>query len=350
MPRPTPQAYQAVQFIPPRDQPYLPAGFSPQAPAFGKSAQLDVLLKRGVWVKGRVTDKATGQPVQAVVQYFAFADNPDLRGIKGLGSSGVVSNKKDGSFALAALRGRGIVAVKVDEMRWGTYLHGCGADAISGPRIERRDSFNTRPYICTSWRFDTLVGIEPDAKAESITCDVTLDPGKTVKGTLLDPDGKPLAGVSIRGPFLSLVDLRDLPSAEFAIPAVNPHKPEAYFFEHPKRNLAAAVILNGDEPEGFTVRLKPAATITGRVLTEKGEPIRNTYIGGCLEAGQLNMTRDWNGFFSGRTDAEGRFKIEGLLPGVKLGAYYGNLFKNLTLQPGEVRDLGDIRIHASPGG
>jgi hypothetical protein len=56
------------------------------------------------------------------------------------------------------------------------------------------------------------------------------------------------------------------------------------------------------------------------------------------------MPRDWDGFFSGRTDAEGRFRIEGLLAGVKLGAYYGTLFKNLTLQPGEARDLGGIQV------
>ncbi|HEY7427081.1 MAG TPA: carboxypeptidase-like regulatory domain-containing protein, partial [Gemmataceae bacterium] len=344
MPRPTPQAYRVVQFIPPRDQPYLPVGASPQAPAFGKPAQLDVGLKRGVLVKGRVTDKATGQPIQAVVEYFAFVDNPNLRGIKGFGSSQVVSSKKDGSFTLAALRGRGIIAVKTDEMRRGTYLYGQGEDVISGPRDRRIESFVTRPYMCTFRQFNTLVEIEPDAKAESVACDVQLDPGKTVKGTILDPDGKPLAGAGIRGPFLSLFSLRDLPSAEFSIPAVNPRKPEAYFFEHPKRNLAAAVILKGDEAAGFTVKLKPTATLMGRVLTEKGEPIRNTFISGRLEGGQLNMKRDWEGFFSARTDAEGRFKIEGLLAGVKLGAYYGNLFKNLTLQPGEVRNLDDIKI------
>jgi hypothetical protein len=255
-----------------------------------------------------------------------------------------VSSKKDGSFALAALRGRGIVAVRIDEMRHGMYLDGQGVDAISGPRDERNKSFVTRPYMCLFRRFNTLVGIEPDAKSESVACDVQLDPGKTVRGTILDPDGKPVAGASIQGPHLSLVDLRDLPSAEFAIPAIDLRKPEAYFLVHPERNLTAAVILKGDEPEGFTVRLKPTATITGRVLTEKGEPIRNTYIHGSLEAGQLNMTRDWDGFFSGRTGAEGRFRIAGLLAGVKLGASYGNLFKNLTLQPGEVRNLGDIKL------
>ncbi len=343
MPRPSPQAYQAVQFLPPRDQPYLPAGFTPTRPEFGKPVKLDARLKRGVWVKGRVTDKATGQPVQTVVEYFAFADNPDLRGIKGLGSSRVVSSKKDGSFALAALRGRGIVAAKIDEMRWGMYLEGQGKDAISGPRDERIESFVTRPYMCTYRQFNTLVGIEPDAKVESVACEVQLDPGKTVQGTILDPAGKALAGADIRGPYMSLVHLRDLPSAEFAIPAIKPGKPEAYFFEHAKKHLAAAVILKGDEPAGFTVKLKPTATLTGRIVTEKGEPVRNTFISGHLEAGQLNLPRAWNGFFYWRTDADGRFKIEGLLAGVKLGAY-GGLFANLTLQPGEVRDLGDIRM------
>jgi RNA polymerase sigma factor (sigma-70 family) len=348
--RPTPQAYQAIQFIPPRGQPYLPAGLSPQVPAFGKPAKLDVGLKRGVLVKGRVMDKATGQPVQAVVEYFAFADNPNLRGIKGFASSRVVSSKKDGSFTLAALRGRGIVAVETDEMRRETYLRGQGVDAISGPRDMQIESFVTRPYMCKFRRFNTLVGIEPDAKAESVACDLQLDPGKTVKGTVLDPDGKPLTGVSIRGPFLSLKSIRDMSSAEFAIPAVNPRKPEAYFFEHGKRNLAAAVILKGDEAAGFTVKLKPTATITGRIVTEKGEPVDKYYFSGRLETGQFNMTRDWNGFFWGRTDAKGWFMIEGLLAGVKLGAQTqaGNLFEGLTLKPGEVRNLGDIKVKTIP--
>jgi RNA polymerase sigma factor (sigma-70 family) len=338
--RPSPRAYQSIQFIPPRGQPYFSGGGSLPVPELAKPAKLDIRLRRGIWIKGRVTDKATGQPVQAVVEYFAFADNPNLRGIKSFSSSRVVSSKKDGSFALVVLRGRGIVAVKTDEMRRGTYLYGHGADAISCLR-DARGYFVTRPYICVPWHFNTLVGIEPDAKAESVTCDVQLDPGKTVKGTILDLDGKPLSGASIRGPYLTLKSLRDLPSAEFAFPAVDPRKSEAYFFEYRKRNLAAAVILKGDEAAGFTVKLKPAATITGRIVTEKGEPVRNFYIGVSLDAGQLNMTRSWNGFVLGHTDAEGRFKIAGLLAGFKHSA--SPLFTNLTLKPGEVRDLGDIK-------
>jgi hypothetical protein len=337
----------SLSFVPPRDQLYFSAGASPPKSEFGKAAKLDVRLNRGVLVKGRVTDKATGQPVQAEVAYAPFADNPNLREIKRSASSRVVSGEKDGSFTLVALRGRGIVAVTIDDMRQGAYLRGQGADAIPGQR-DALGRLQTRP-ILSPRNFDTVVGIDIDAKAESATCDVQLDPGKTVTGTILDPDGKPLSGVSIRGSFLSLVSMRDLPSEKFAITAVNPQKPEVYFFEHPKRNLAAAVILKGNEAEGFTVKLKPAATIAGRIVNDKGDPVGNAFIAGHLEAGQLNLTRTWNGFFYFRTDAEGRFKVEGLLAGVALGAGSSQIkvFANLTLRPGEVRDLGDIKIKTS---
>jgi RNA polymerase sigma factor (sigma-70 family) len=348
-----PSARGAIEFVPPGGQPYLTAGFSPPAADLGQPVRLDVSLQRGVLIKGRVTDKATGQPVQAVVPYLAFANNPSLRGMKGFEGSQVVSSKKDGSFTLAALRGRGIVAAKTDDMRRGAYLYGQGMDAIGGLLFNAQlggNYFETRPYLCFSSGFDTLAGIEPDAKAESVACDLQLDSGKTVKGTILDPDGKPLAGVSIRGPFLVAMNIRALPSEAFTIPAVNSHKPAAYFFEHHKKNLAAAVILKGDEGAGFTVNLEPTATVTGRVVTEDGEPVGSTDIHGRLEAGQLNMTQNWNGFFWGRTDADGRFKIEGLLPGVKLGADIGesNLFTNLMLKPGEVRNLGDIHLKNIP--
>ena len=66
------------------------------------------------------------------------------------------------------------------------------------------------------------------------------------------------------------------------------------------------------------------------------------------------MTYPWNGFFWGQTDADGRFKIEGLLPEIKVGAQVmvigrgvragGDLFEGLTLKPGEVRDVGEIKI------
>ena len=52
-----------------------------------------------------------------------------------------------------------------------------------------------------------------------------------------------------------------------------------------------------------------------------------------------------------QTDAEGRFRVERLVPGQKYsaeiyrgwGGFAGVAFENLVLAPGEVRDLGDVR-------
>ena len=35
-------------------------------------------MKRGILVRGKVTDKATGRPILGYADYYAFADNPHL--------------------------------------------------------------------------------------------------------------------------------------------------------------------------------------------------------------------------------------------------------------------------------
>ena len=47
----------------------------------------DIAMKRGVLVRGRASDKLTGRPVRAYVNYYAFADNPAIREFVGFSSS-----------------------------------------------------------------------------------------------------------------------------------------------------------------------------------------------------------------------------------------------------------------------
>jgi protocatechuate 3,4-dioxygenase beta subunit len=172
-----------------------------------------------------------------------------------------------------------------------------------------------------------------------------------VKGTIADPDGKPLTGVRIDGAIGSDVHLPPQAKAEFTIAAVNPSAPKPYFFYQGEKNLAAAVILKGDEPDGFAVRLQKAATITGRLIGDDGEPLADTEISGAFDDNQLGLKGGWYGFFWGRTDKEGKFKIAGLVPGVKQSArvrrsheFAEQIFEHLALGAGEVRDLGDVKV------
>ena len=57
------------------------------------------------------------------------------------------------------------------------------------------------------------------------------------------------------------------------------------------------------------------------------------------------------------TDADGRFQIIGLSPGLKLLVYVGNksrrldtggVFRNMIVQPSETRDVGDVKVKEEP--
>jgi hypothetical protein len=99
-----------------------------------------------------------------------------------------------------------------------------------------------------------------------------------------------------------------------------------------------------------TVRLQKCATLTGRVVEEDGEPRAGVIVTGYIKEGQLSLSRGWFGFISGLTDREGRFRIEGVIPGVRvslstqMGAQItGSLLPEVALRPGETKDLGDLR-------
>jgi hypothetical protein len=79
-------------------------------------------------------------------------------------------------------------------------------------------------------------------------CDLVITTGRKVNGKLLDPDGKALMGARVEGPVGSNLRMGPLTSAAFSVAAVNPRAPKPHFFYHAQKNLAAAVILKGDEP------------------------------------------------------------------------------------------------------
>ena len=118
----------------PVGQPYVNCGFiSPAGDAKPGPITFDIALKRGVLVRGRLTDKATGKPVRGHVEYYAFQDNVYVDEFPNFKreSQGVFffMQATDGRFTVPALPGRGLITARAPE---GAYLHGLGADAIKG--------------------------------------------------------------------------------------------------------------------------------------------------------------------------------------------------------------------------
>ncbi|HJZ90281.1 MAG TPA: carboxypeptidase-like regulatory domain-containing protein, partial [Gemmataceae bacterium] len=337
-----------VTVTPPKGEPYLLTADYPPRVEPGKTATLNFNVKRGVFITGKVTDQATGKPLRAAIRYFTWGDNPNLKGMHRVWWIRTTT-AADGTYQLVGLPGRGLITANLDELRRGRCVVGAGAEGIKGYEMKGQ-GFPTVPEMA----FPSLVNrlAEVDAKADGQNvCDITITTGKTVKGALVDPDGKPLVGVRINGALGSDVHLPALPKAEFAISAVNPNAPKPYFFYHEKKNLAAAVILKGDEPDDFKVTVQKAAVITGRLLGDDGEPLANTEISGAIDNNQLGLKGGWYGFFYGKTDKDGKFQIAGLVPGVKLSArvkrnheFAEQIFEHLGFGAGEERDLGDIKV------
>src|SRR5262249_7414136 len=120
-----------VFLFPGAGQPYCNATFVEPAGTPGlEPATIDLRLKRGVLVRGRLTDKRTGEPIkEAMVQSFALRDNPRIGEYPGFRNSypTTVSTDDDGRFEIAALPGRGMLGVYTAS---GRYLRGVGAEAF----------------------------------------------------------------------------------------------------------------------------------------------------------------------------------------------------------------------------
>ena len=315
----------------------------------------DFALKRGVLLRGKVTDKATGRPVGGYVSVYAFADNPHVDEFPGYRSSyRSQAPIKDGQYEVVALPGRNVLGCRAADMeRYRGYV---GAEAIKGydPKIS---SFYTLPHYCNVGNYNAVSELNLDPKAETATLDIQVDPGRTLVVNPVDPEGKPVAGTMAAGvgELFSSTEYAQ-PSTKVEIHALDPSRPRRVIVRHPGRKLIGSVYLKGDEAGPLALRLQPYGTIAGRVVDDEGRPrggIRLTSAGGSFperpaEQGILPGGNIGIGILIGR---DGRFRVEGLVPGLKYGGHgfdgnmtVGELFRDVTVAPGEVKELGDLKL------
>jgi hypothetical protein len=328
------------------DLPYLPASQKVEDTSGLAPVTVDFALKRGVWVQGRVTEKDTGKPLSGGVGYYCFRDNPhskELPQVFAANSTGG-RTRQDGSFRIVALPGRGLIAVQVAYNR--RYLQSVGADQIKGPRVNTGiECFDTSPFPLQIGNMNTIVAIDPKPGTESVACDLVVvpgDPGRTLTGTLLGPDDKPLNDVVAAG---ALVE-----GASFTVEDLKPNQPRLIRFRHEEKKLAGSLILKGDDKGPLRVRLEPWGTLTGRLVTTEGELAGAGLVRCIVKDGSAVHHFD----LTSPLDKKGGFRIEGLAPGLtyeldvsKQGYFVdiiGGKWKDLTIKAGQTMDLGVVQV------
>jgi len=157
--------------------------------------------------------------------------------------------------------------------------------------------------------------------------------------TIVDPEGAPVLSVQTEGLTYSQGDAEPfLRSASFPLTGLNPDRTtEIIFFEH-QRKLIGELLVKGDSDAPITVQLKPWATISGRVVDDRGEPIS-----------KASLLLDGKSPKGCETDDQGRFRMERMIPDQSYDAtvyrhfyFQGIAFDKLVLKPSELRELGDI--------
>jgi RNA polymerase sigma factor (sigma-70 family) len=339
--------------------PYFSATRSNVADTPGfEPVSVDFELERGLTIRGHVLDKATGKPVGVSITYHAFADNPHLKTVSGVGPSGR-NDRDDGSFALTGLPGPGVLAVMADP---DDYLKVApAADWKLVPGI------NWAPGVGHAF-----VRIDPSEKdPKSATVEIRLEPAAAVKAQVVGPDGKPFTGyysAGLTGTAIihSSAEIPQ-PSAEFTVRGLDPHGSRLVVVFSPEKKLGKVRVVRGDEAGLLEFRLEPLSSLTGRVLDADGRPragltmradlSRDGKDGARLPNQLLFNVAIWGKHLELKavTDAEGKFCLDGLLPGLKYTLVVsqdgsddseGVVFQRDGVAPakaGRIRDLGDLR-------
>jgi hypothetical protein len=266
--------------------------------------------------------------------------------------------KADGSFTLAALPGPGLLFVQAEAQ-----------DQYCQARVDdqlQRDFAAIYPNnIRIHLRQHAVVRINPSEEdAKSGVCDIALEPGETRTGTVVGPDGKPLTSVFVEGHRPVGGQMQKLPTDRFTVTGLSSRTPQPVMFYHPEKRLSKLEWIKAHKGRPLTVRLEPPGTTTGRVLDARGRPLAGLDIGARVDAdalrnmGMPGLAFKFQTIGANKTDAEGKFRLEGFIPDVKhtlrgYGKVLGdgsvaNLVTDVSVKSGEVKDLGDLKIEETP--
>ena len=319
------------------------------------SVRKDFALSRGAWARGRVIDRSTGRPVFAELNYFILENNPHLKDYPGYGTLRFLRPFYHRRERCIPDRGhprpgrpRRLGPRALSDRSRARKHQGTGpAGARGGPC--------THPDQIIPANFNTLIEIDPRPGEESVTVDIGLDRGRTLKGKLVGPDGEPVAGALMLGAedFYQRWSERPLPTAEFEVHALGTQRKRGLLFYHEAKHLAGAYLIKPDEAGPLTVKLEPCGTLSGRLVDRGGLP----QAGALLTCDRpILFGEDGAEFDKGalpssiETDKDGRFRVSGLVPGLKYtltawknSRFAGRAAEDVSIRAGEVKELGDIK-------
>jgi hypothetical protein len=346
-------------------------------PADGRMKRgADVVIEcvRGIGFRLKLVDE-DGKPAEARVEYEYVNPNPHVKDLVTAFIGGCnwsirnrAARRADGTYEGFVLPGPGAVLVTTP----GRSYRPAHVDpkAFFAPgrtkwtpqeRISTYGTHNTLQIGWNSWTdqhdYAAIVLVNPARNAAPLQLSATVFRDRPRCVSLIDPDGKPVKGVTTEGIIFGGWGAEyNLRTATFPLTKLHPDRARRITFLKADRRLIGSLIARGDGDKPYTVRMQPWGAVTGRLVDENGK--RFTAAPPVWlhlrDYGFENNTDPHVGEYAHvKIDSDGRFRVDKMVPGQcytaginRNGGYVraGMAFEKLVLRPGEVRDLGDIYL------
>ncbi|MFK7821985.1 MAG: carboxypeptidase-like regulatory domain-containing protein, partial [Planctomycetaceae bacterium] len=377
------------------DVPWVPAGTEVDTTKPGESLKADIGMKKGLWAKGRIYDATDGGPFTGSVQYFWFGGDGMRKQYPGADKVSRASRYHTnvrGEFRIPVMPTYGILTYRWDAADLGAreridkFTRGLGADSLKRPFYNKKSRTNGFYMTATGsmipWNFNAVRDFKPEAGAKTVRADIPMRSCKPFHMKVVMADGsKPKLAPVNQGfeaspdedelyPEFEVHGLvegwpRDLKKTlEYEITDMADEATRKVFVYHEKEDLAGGAFVSQETPQPALIRLMPAASISGRLVDEDGEPITEAFLYNSVAYNRVadaGLWADHPGRISGPNqipvDKEGRFRIGGLLQGWTYSASVmtegrgeqmrrtlGTAFEKITVETGQQLDLGDVKL------
>jgi RNA polymerase sigma factor (sigma-70 family) len=361
----------------PAGTPYLDFATDLTWPKGAVKQQVQVTLPRGVLVRGRVTEAASGKPIRRVqVEFWPHRTNlPYLRP--------EAVTEVDGSFQVGVPAVPGSLLFQstdrnyIQRLVYRNLMSGAiTAEPVvypkmKGVKIGAQILYpDGQPLYVDGWH---ELNLKPGAKSAEVK--VVLRRGLTVHGRLLGPDGKPAAKTRMlcRLPmgslgFITLTSV-EVWEGRFTLTGCDPEKTYPVFFLDPEHQWGAVAHIaakrGADKPP--TVRLAPCGSAVVQVRNGQGRPRPNHRLNPYgidvvlppatatdpkaprqklpLPETIRQNSLDWMHYGEGlQTDAQGKVTLPALIPGATYQLIERGQLREFKAESGRQVKLADIVI------
>jgi RNA polymerase sigma factor (sigma-70 family) len=357
----------------PENEPYLTAS---KDFAWRKGAlehTVDLVLPRGVRIRGRVVEEGSGEPIAgARINYLSNPRNDPATGA----TNGRAATAEDGTFALGVVPGPGYLAVL-----------GPGEDYVLleiGQRMARTGQPGGQRLYAHAFR---RLELEPGDESRDVT--ISLRESAPVSVQVVGPDGRPAQGaevisrVILQPTWIAWFSWRSyyhgaVRDGHFTVHGLADDTEVPVYFLDTQHGLGATARLTGRSGANgpLTVRLEPLGSARARLVDPAGRPVPHSRYGAAsatlvVTPGPSRDSQDKGDqdrlaadedilpriapihYKKGPvSDDQGWLTIPGLIPGATYRIYDNTMGegagprirKEFTVKPGETLDLGDVRI------